>query len=416
MENPNPNKQNNPNTENPDAFLEFEDEHSENADTASYTDEMLDEWLPHKPDKNETLLSHPSQDFSSTEQFKIMLIFLAFACLVFLIVYLFAPHNTEPTASSGVSSSDTSAASSPISKIEPSSPEQSSVMSETHESSADSSIEESSTHTESEVGEPITYDYITKTNADTHYGDLILVNQYHECWADGEDTVSIYNNKTNTYVVVNATTMISNSIITPLNNLMDDFYEVCGSTQIMVTSAYRSYSTQVSLFNREVQSRGSEELAAQWVARPGYSEHQTGLVFDLDLNQISSSGGIDYTGTGIYQWVNTHCQNYGFIVRYAEDKQDITGISYEPWHFRYVGVPHATYMVENSLCLEEYIELLHEYDKEHPLKVVTEAKTWYVYTVSAHSDTVEIPVPADREYTISGDNCGYFVVCYEDNT
>lgn len=400
----NQNHKNDSISEQTDDFSEFEnDNYIEDENHTLYTDEILNSWASDSKE-SETIkkTSHPLKTLSTAEQFKVMIVFLIAACLVFTIVYILSPHNTEPTNTNPTDTSNIS-----TSTEEPS-------VSESSLSLPESKAEESEISTSESPAESMAYNYITKSGEETHYGNLILVNQYYHCWADGEDTVSIYENKTNTYIVVNAVTMLNESIIEPLNNLMDDFYEAYGVTDIMVTSAYRSYNTQVSLFNREIEIRGSEEAAAQWVARPGYSEHQTGLAFDLDLNQTTSSGGIDYTGTGIYKWINEHCQNYGFVVRYADDKQDITGIVYEPWHFRYVGIPHATYMVDNNLCLEEYIELLHTHTKDNPLKIASESKTWYVYSVSINSETAQVPVPADREYTISGDNCGHFIICYED--
>lgn len=395
-----------------DDFSEFENEHYvEDEKQPLYTDEILDSWISNNK-KNEPIkkVSHPFKSLTVAEQFKVMIVFLIAACLLFTIVYIFSPHNTEPANTNPTETSNisTSTEEPSVSEPPPSVPESSPTESKV------SKVEESKTSEPESSDESITYNYITKSSEETHYGDLILVNQYYSCWADGEDTVSIYEHKTNTYVVVNAMTMLNRSVIEPLNNLMDDFYEIYGATDIMVTSAYRSYNTQVSLFNREIEIKGSEEVAAQWVARPGYSEHQTGLVFDLDLNYASSSGGIDYDGKGIYKWVNEHCQNYGFIIRYPDNKQDITGIVYEPWHFRYVGVPHAVYMADNNLCLEEYIELLHTHSKDTPLKITSGNKTWCVYSVAVHSETAQIPVPADREYTISGDNCGSFIICYEE--
>ncbi len=408
MDNHNPQKPNPKNdltSEQPDIFSEFENNESEQ--TPLYTDEILDLWATNtvkdEPIKKKT--SSSSKALSPSDEFKIMVVFLVIACLVFTVVYLFSPHNTDspPPSNPTFEGSLPSTIESSVSK------------SSVPESSATESTEESQASEPESTPKTMTYNYITKSIEETHYGDLILVNQYYSCWADGEDTVPIYENKTDTYVVVNAVTMLNKAIMEPLNNMMDDFYEIHGLTDIMVTSAYRSYNTQVSLFNREVEALGSEEEAARWVARPGHSEHQTGLVFDLDLNQESSSGGIDYTGTGIYKWVNEHCHNYGFIIRYPDDKQDITGIVYEPWHFRYIGVPHATYMVENNLCLEEYIELLHTHSKDNPLVVTAQNKTWYIYSSAVHGDSAQVPVPADKEYTISGDNCGSFIICYENS-
>ena len=101
-------------------------------------------------------------------------------------------------------------------------------------------------------------------------------------------------------------------------------------------------------------------MAATIVARPGTSEHQSGLVCDItDWYRELKDASLEQTET--YQWLKDHCAEYGFVVRYPADKSgsadSITGIIYEPWHFRYVGVEPATYMMENNLCLEEFLAL-----------------------------------------------------------
>ena len=96
-------------------------------------------------------------------------------------------------------------------------------------------------------------------------------------------------------------------------------------------------------------------LAATWVAYPGTSEHQLGLTVDICSigNQELDSSQED---TATQQWLMANCYKYGFILRYPADKSDITEISYEPWHYRYVGVEAATEMYQKHLCLEEYLE------------------------------------------------------------
>lgn len=113
-------------------------------------------------------------------------------------------------------------------------------------------------------------------------------------------------------------------------------------------SGFRSYNTQVSLYNNKLKTRTREDVD-KTNARPGHSEHQSGLAFDID--SLSSN----YINTPNGKWLSTHAHLYGFIIRYPKDKTSITGYSYEPWHIRYVGVEHATYMYNNNLCLEEYL-------------------------------------------------------------
>lgn len=125
---------------------------------------------------------------------------------------------------------------------------------------------------------------------------------------------------------------------------------------VVVSSSYRSYATQQYLFNNKVSQTGSEEAAARIVAIPGTSEHQLGLSADI-VDGYYQYMNESLADTELSKWMYEHCWEYGFILRYPEDKQDITKIMFEPWHFRYVGVEAAQYIMENGLCLEEFVAL-----------------------------------------------------------
>lgn len=120
------------------------------------------------------------------------------------------------------------------------------------------------------------------------------------------------------------------------------------SLDIYIASGFRSYEDQDRIYNNYASVDGYE-AADTYSARPGYSEHQTGLAFDL--NSIETS--FAYTAEG--EWVKNNAHKYGFIIRYPEDKEDITGYQYEPWHIRYIGVEKATEVYESGLCLEEFL-------------------------------------------------------------
>ena len=135
-----------------------------------------------------------------------------------------------------------------------------------------------------------------------------------------------------------------------------------------ITSSYRTTEKQQELMDNKIaeyisagyDQDAARELAEEWVAIPGTSEHQTGLVCDItDYYRELKDSSLELTDT--YQWLKAHCAEYGFVVRYPADKSgsadSITGIIYEPWHFRYVGVEPATYMMQNNLCLEEFLSL-----------------------------------------------------------
>ena len=138
---------------------------------------------------------------------------------------------------------------------------------------------------------------------------------------------------------------------------------------LYVGSDYRSYSEQVEIYNDYCTSYGWE-LADTFSARPGFSEHQTGMV--IDCNTIDDAFG----ETAEAEWIALHCAEYGFIISYPADKVDITGYQYEPWHIRYVGVDIAKEINELGLCLEEYLGIDLKYKKyEKPWEEDSELST-----------------------------------------
>lgn len=124
---------------------------------------------------------------------------------------------------------------------------------------------------------------------------------------------------------------------------------------LYATSGFRSYSTQKAIYERKLE-RMSERAANASVAKPGYSEHQTGLAMDVEGHSSLGSGLVEEFGEtpeGI--WLAEHCHEYGFIIRYPKDKTDITGYVYEPWHIRYVGKDAAAEITALGVTFEEYI-------------------------------------------------------------
>ncbi len=127
-----------------------------------------------------------------------------------------------------------------------------------------------------------------------------------------------------------------------------------------VVSGYRSYEEQRELLEEKYLAYRSEgynksrakELALEWVALPGTSEHQLGIAVDINPDYSVSKG------EGVYEWLQNNAHRYGFIKRYPEDKTEITGIINEPWHYRYVGQKAAKEIYEQGLCLEEYIDVI----------------------------------------------------------
>ena len=123
---------------------------------------------------------------------------------------------------------------------------------------------------------------------------------------------------------------------------------------IYISSGFRSYDYQSGLYQRYVNQSGQAE-ADRYSARAGHSEHQTGLAFDL--NTITD----EFKDTDEGKWVTENCHNYGFIIRYPADKENVTGYIYEPWHIRYLGTETAQAVHDSGLCLEEYLGITSVY-------------------------------------------------------
>ena len=161
-----------------------------------------------------------------------------------------------------------------------------------------------------------------------------------------------------TFSTVSGGKQVDSRIIDAVNRMLND----AAAYDLAVVSAYRPKEEQDVLYWRKVKQytdKGYSDLEAQKVGgtivkRPGFSEHNCGLAMDV-------GGSGDYTleqtfaNTPAYAWLMEHCADYGFILRFPEGKEDITGVIYEPWHYRYVGEEAARYIMDNDLCLEEYL-------------------------------------------------------------
>lgn len=166
-----------------------------------------------------------------------------------------------------------------------------------------------------------------------------------------------------TYKPINSYSALNDNCVTCLEKEVMTAYNEMKATvtnlglNIWLASGYRSYNTQNYLYNNYV-ARDGVVAADTYSARPGHSEHQTGLAFDL--NSVNSS--FAYTDEG--KWIKDNCYLYGFIIRYPKGKESITGYMYEPWHLRYVGkeLAEKIYNEGNWLTLEEYFGITSKYE------------------------------------------------------
>ena len=248
---------------------------------------------------------------------------------------------------------------------------------------------------------------------DKFTGDLILVNNDYQYFSTGEEDLISISEKNDeegrtSFAAFDYSYLILNSVYEPMAKMIDDFYDIYNNDTLIIYGSYRTNSFQQELYDQFTATEDDED--APIVAKPGYSEHETGYAFDF-----SESVNYDYQGDGDFRWINENCYKYGFIVRYPKNKEDITEFRYEPWHFRYVGIPHAAYMMKNDLCLEEYIDLLrssHSYESEH-LEITDdsgEEYEVYFYPSDDANETTDVPVPTGYKYDISGNNVDGFII------
>lgn len=259
----------------------------------------------------------------------------------------------------------------------------------------------------------IIFTYAPVNTRDKFKGDLILVNNQYEYFSSGdENLVSIMTKNDETerteFTAVDYSYTILESVYEPMATMIDDFYDIYENDTLIIYGSYRTKEFQQQLYDQFTASTDGDE-DAPIVAKPGFSEHETGYAFDF-----SEIINLDYQGTGDFEWLNSNCYKYGFIVRYAEDKEEITEFRYEPWHFRYVGIPHATFMTQNHLCLEEYTDLIrmnYQYDGNH-LNIIAEGAEYEVFFFASDdsSDVTNVPVPTGYKYDISGNNVDGFIV------
>ena len=181
--------------------------------------------------------------------------------------------------------------------------------------------------------------------------NLILVNDWNTMPQEMVDSIKL---EVVNSGVVNGS--VDARIVEPLKRMIADCRKAGGN--IWAQSMFRPYDTQKRLYNNEVarwvkkgySQADAEVKAATIVKRPGQSEHNTGLA--VDFNNCDSS----FTGTVAYNWLVEHCAEYGFILRFPQGKEDITGVIFESWHYRYVGVEAATEIMRDGITLEEYCQ------------------------------------------------------------
>ena len=247
--------------------------------------------------------------------------------------------------------------------------------------------------------------YINAPAVQINQGPLILINETHECIfpSVNNNLINVYDSQSAAkllgkyFQLPSSKLLMDKSAYNALSKMMSAFYEATGKSNILLSTAYRSYQDQLD--------SGSSVPA-------GFSDSHAGLSGAL---RVFDSNGktADLSSDPTYNWIYEHCHEYGFVVRYPDGKEALTGISDYNYYFRYVGYVHAYAMKLNDMCLEEYISYVQGYSNEAPLAITGEDGTSYeIYYVPAAAGGMDtsIPVPTGCAYAISGDNEGGFIV------
>lgn len=270
----------------------------------------------------------------------------------------------------------------------------------------------------SEASEESRITYLTLTENDLTKGDLLLVNRTHPYDATLAlgDITNVRDGRMTKIQENNYQQKIGVPILAALEAMQTDMVAFMQDKMVLLVNAgYRTADDQKSLIESYTESYG-EEYVQNYVAPVGQSEHHTQFAADISFYDLNAKKVFSTTSEGAaayYSWVLDHCRNYGLILRYTAEKADITGYSAESWHFRYVGLPHAVYMAENDLALEEYHLLLKNYSfaEDNRLKVSTGGHDYEIYYVAMTDPTgTQVPIPTGASYTVSGNNADGFIV------
>lgn len=229
---------------------------------------------------------------------------------------------------------------------------------------------------------------ISVEKSQVYQGNLLLVNKDYPVHREGVAS-DVVNLSMHDYLV-DGYRLIDDSIELS-EKVAEAFLEMVQAASadhvnhFMINSGYRGF---------EEQSRLYEKMGPDYALREGYSEHNLGLSMDIGSTQMK----MEQAPEG--KWLKKNAWKYGFILRYPEEKMAITGIQYEPWHYRYLGLPHSAIIQEKHLTLEEYLDYLKEVKE---MTVTVEGESYRIFYYPVAQDAM-IQVPTNRKYVISGDN------------
>ncbi|WP_339318358.1 M15 family metallopeptidase [Paenibacillus sp. FSL R10-2734] len=232
------------------------------------------------------------------------------------------------------------------------------------------------------------------TQDEVYQGDLLLVNKQYPVHKESvkSDIVTLYDRTdlVQGYGLLDNSIRLSESVAHEFNKMIKAA-DKDGVNHFLISSGYRDFEEQEKLY---------EEKGSDYALPAQYSEHNLGLSLDIGSSQSEMSKAPEG------KWLEKNAWKYGFILRYPKNKTEITGIKYEPWHFRYVGLPHSAIIQEKGIVLEQYLDLLKE---NSDISTVVDGKTYTVsyYPVSGYTS---IKIPKKGQYKTSGDNMDGLIV------
>ena len=268
-------------------------------------------------------------------------------------------------------------------------------------------VPEDSTRSAQDQEEPTkpedSYTEIAVPHDDIYKGDLILINAAHEYKFPEDDIelLTLYDNKNDYYNASDYVTKLDRETVEHINSMMEEFGTTINSTAtgLYLLGGFRTSDEQADKY-----------ASGASVFEPGHSEYHSGRAFDI-VTYTPEFGSNYFSTEAPYEWFKENAGKHGFIVRFPEDKESLTGEQPRTYTYRYVGVPHSYYMSVKGLCLEEYIDEVKEYTKDEPLIVEGSKYNYRVYYVKAsESGDTQVPVPTEVRYTISGNNVDGFIV------
>ncbi|MBY0148247.1 VanY-A/VanY-F/VanY-M family D-Ala-D-Ala carboxypeptidase [Neobacillus niacini] len=227
-----------------------------------------------------------------------------------------------------------------------------------------------------------------------YQGNLLLVNNEHPVHKESikSDVVNLFQHRelTEGYGLLDNEIYLSEEVAHAFSEMIDTAGEE-GVRHFSINSGFRDFDEQNVLY---------QQMGSSLALPAGHSEHNLGLSLDVGSTQMKMSEALEG------KWIEKNAWKFGFILRYPKDKTHVTGIQYEPWHIRYVGLPHSAIIQEKNLALEEYIDYL-RVEKNLTAIVNEEEYTVTYYPIEANSS---IQVPENSKYEISGNNIDGVIV------